>query len=73
MATPIGYVPTPDSLDLTGLNLSRDVVQDLLRVDNKEWLQEVESIEEFFQKFGDQLPHALRDELDSLRRRLMGQ
>jgi len=73
VATPIGYVPTPDSLDLTGLDLPRDVVEELLRVDNQEWMQESDSVAEFFQKFGDRLPHALEDELDSLRRRLEGQ
>ena len=72
-ATPIGYVPTPESLDLTGLDLPPKVVEDLLRVDNEEWMQEVDGIEEFFGKFGDRLPHALGDECDSLRRRLTRQ
>jgi len=69
-ATPIGHVPTADSLDLTGLDLSREVVEELLAVDNNEWLQETESVGEFFRKFGDKLPHALGDELDALKRRL---
>jgi phosphoenolpyruvate carboxykinase (GTP) len=69
-ATPIGYVPTPDSLDLTGLDLPDAVVNELLSVDNHEWLQEADRVEEFFKKFNDRLPHALVDELQSLRRRL---
>jgi len=48
-------------------------VEELLRVDNHEWLKEADSIAEFFKKFDDRLPHALVDELDSLRRRLTGQ
>src|SRR5512138_2848674 len=35
--TPIGHVPTPDSLDMTGLQLSDAVLQELLRVDRAEW------------------------------------
>ncbi len=68
--TPIGYVPTPKSLDLTGLTLSEKVIEELLAVDPAEWRQEVESIREFFKQFGERLPHAMIDELDSLDRRL---
>jgi len=70
VASPIGYVPTPSSLDLTGLDLSSAVVDELLRVDYDSWFQEVEGIKEFFAKFGDRLPHALEDEVNSLHRRL---
>ena len=56
-ATPIGYVPTADSLDLTGLGLPRTMMEELLRVDNEEWLKETDGITEFFKKFGDRLPH----------------
>ena len=70
--TPIGYVPTPESLDMTGLDLPPKVMEDLLRVDAAEWLAEVASIREFFSTLGDRLPHALVDELSSLERRLKG-
>jgi phosphoenolpyruvate carboxykinase (GTP) len=70
VATPIGYVPTPESLDLTGLDLTEEVLQELLTVDRKAWVQETEDVAEFFKKFNDRLPHALRDELDGLKRRL---
>jgi phosphoenolpyruvate carboxykinase (GTP) len=69
-ATPIGYVPTPDSLDLTGLNLTEEVLQELLTVDREAWLKETQDIEEFYKTFNEKLPHALRDELASLKRRL---
>lgn len=71
IASPIGYLPTPDSLDMTGLDLSQKVVEELLRVDRQEWLREVESVREYYGTFGDRLPHALSDELDSLHRRLL--
>ncbi len=69
-ATPIGYVPTPDSLDLTGLTLSQAVIDELLSVDVAAWKEEVAAIRKFFATFGDRMPHALIDELDSLERRL---
>jgi phosphoenolpyruvate carboxykinase (GTP) len=71
IATPIGHIPALDSLDMTGLDMSPSVTQELLRVDRTEWLQEVEDIRAFFATFNDRLPHALRDEVDSLHRRLM--
>jgi phosphoenolpyruvate carboxykinase (GTP) len=68
--TPIGYVPTGDSLDLTGLDLTHAHVEDAVRVDRKEWDAELASIEEWYAKFGDSLPDALQAELDSLKKRL---
>jgi phosphoenolpyruvate carboxykinase (GTP) len=69
-ATPIGYVPTPDSLDLTGLDLPPKVIEELLYIDRQEWLKETDAIKEYFAQYDDRLPHALVDELESLRRRL---
>ena len=70
VASPIGYLPRPEDVDLTGLDLSLDVLRELLRVDRQAWLAEVEDIAKFFAQFGDHLPHALSDELASLQRRL---
>ncbi|HEY6738048.1 MAG TPA: phosphoenolpyruvate carboxykinase (GTP) [Actinopolymorphaceae bacterium] len=68
--TPIGAVPAPDALDLSGLDLPADAVEALLRVDPEEWRAELPLIEEWFGKIGDRLPAALRKELDGLRSRL---
>jgi phosphoenolpyruvate carboxykinase (GTP) len=68
--TPIGYVPTPDSLDLTGLEISRAALDALLAVNRDDWYQETENITAFFQKFGKRLPKALWEQLDLLRLRL---
>jgi phosphoenolpyruvate carboxykinase (GTP) len=70
VATPIGFVPTPNSLDLEGLNLPEGVVQELLTVRNADWLESLPGVREFFGTFNDRLPHALLDELDALERRL---
>jgi phosphoenolpyruvate carboxykinase (GTP) len=68
--TPIGHVPTPDSLDLTGLDIDRETVERLLSVDVEEWKAELPQITEWFDKFGDKLPAVLWTELDGLKSRL---
>jgi phosphoenolpyruvate carboxykinase (GTP) len=68
--TPIGRVPAPDALDVTGLELDADQLATALSVDLDQWRAEVPSIEEWFDKIGDKVPSSLRDELESLKLRL---
>ncbi len=58
METPIGYVPTAESLDLAGIEheVSDDVLAELLAVHPEDWQAELESQKEFFEKFGDRIP-----------------
>ncbi len=68
--TPIGSLPTPDSLDTQGLDLSDEDLQQLLAVDNDQWLKVIPAMKEHYAKFGDKLPKDLADELDALEQRL---
>jgi phosphoenolpyruvate carboxykinase (GTP) len=68
--TPIGRVPTVDSLDVTGLDLSVEALQTALNVDANEWKAEIPLIEEWFAKLGDKVPATLKLELDNLKSRL---
>ena len=68
--TPIGRVPTPDSLDVSGLDVTEDDLHTASTVDVDEWRAEVPLIEEWFDKIGPQVPSSLRDELSALRLRL---
>jgi phosphoenolpyruvate carboxykinase (GTP) len=70
--TPIGRVPTPESLDTTGLDLSPDALHAALAVDADEWRTEIPQIAEWFDKFGADLPAVLWTELDALKARLDG-
>ncbi len=45
-------------------------VEDAVRVDREEWDTELASIEEWYAKFGDSLPEALRSELEALKARM---
>jgi phosphoenolpyruvate carboxykinase (GTP) len=63
-------VPAGDALDLDGLDIPAEDVDELLRVDSAEWRDELPSMHEHFAKFGDQLPGELRRQLDTLEKRL---
>jgi phosphoenolpyruvate carboxykinase (GTP) len=68
--TPIGWVPTIDDLDVSGLDTPRADIEAALKVDADEWRDELPLIEAWFDKIGDKLPTTLRDELAALRQRL---
>ena len=68
--TPIGAVPTANAITLDGLNVSRDTMAELLRVEPADWAKEHTDIGEFFKKFGDRLPNEIRDEHNRLGERL---
>jgi phosphoenolpyruvate carboxykinase (GTP) len=68
--TPIGMIPTVESLDVTGLAMSAQDLEAALRVDPDEWRAEIPQVSEWFAKFGDKLPAVLWAELDALKARL---
>ncbi|MDA2809241.1 phosphoenolpyruvate carboxykinase (GTP) [Nocardiopsis sp. RSe5-2] len=69
-ATPIGNLPTPESIDTEGLDLSAEDLEYLLTVDTETWRQEAGLVPEFFKTFGDQLPPELWEEYNRLTDRL---
>ncbi|GLZ76370.1 phosphoenolpyruvate carboxykinase [GTP] [Actinorhabdospora filicis] len=68
--TPIGHVPTPESLDTDGLDLTPEQLTAALEVNADEWRAEIPLVQEWFEKFGDKLPGVLWAELDALKARL---
>ncbi len=68
--TPIGYLPTPGALDVTGLDISASDLDTLLSVDVDGWQAALPQIEAHFAQFGDRLPLELTQQLDALRARL---
>ena len=60
-SSPIGYLPQPEDLDLSGLQISPDALESLLTVDPKAWRHELISIREYLDQF--RTPTALYDEL----------
>ncbi|QIS04291.1 phosphoenolpyruvate carboxykinase (GTP) [Nocardia brasiliensis] len=72
VATPIGYVPTADALDLSGLaERYRALVPAALAVDIDEWITETAGIDEWYATIGgNRLPEPLRQQLAALKVRL---
>ncbi len=70
--TPIGRVPATGALDVTGMDISDEVLAELFAVDAESWLAEADLTAEYFQLFGDRLPAELVAQLDSLKVRLQG-
>ncbi|WP_147062308.1 phosphoenolpyruvate carboxykinase (GTP) [Terrabacter aerolatus] len=70
--TAIGFVPTADSLDVDGLDMSPEQVAKALKVDAADWEKELPLIQEWFDKFGEQLPAELWAEFDGLKARVSG-
>lgn len=68
--TPIGYEPYPTDINLDGTDVSLETLTGLLGVDKDLWMEDVANIEEFYKDFGDKLPLALREELETLKKNL---
>jgi phosphoenolpyruvate carboxykinase (GTP) len=70
VATAIGNLPAPGAIDTDGLDVSKEDMLELLRVDESEWRDELPLIRSFYSSFGDHLPPALADQVEALERRL---
>ncbi|MBR5236616.1 MAG: phosphoenolpyruvate carboxykinase (GTP) [Clostridia bacterium] len=68
--TAIGYLPETADINVEGLDLDKETLEQLLSVDKAVWKEEVESQKEFFKKFGDRLPAGIKEELEKLEARL---
>jgi phosphoenolpyruvate carboxykinase (GTP) len=69
-SSPIGYLPSAEGLDLSGLSLSKEALFELLFVDKLAYLKEADELSDYFTLFGRRLPQAMREELALLKKRL---
>jgi phosphoenolpyruvate carboxykinase (GTP) len=69
--TPIGYVPNPKDIDMTGLNMPNGAMDKLFAVIRKDWLAEVDAVGKFFDSFGTRMPDEMWRQHDLLRGRLV--
>ncbi len=63
----IGNIPNVDDINLEGLDISKETVNDLLSVEKDLWLEDAKGIEEFYSKFNGRIPKELTDELNNLK------
>ena len=68
--TPIGNLPSPNSIDLEGLNLSERDLDNLLKVEIDGWLEEIPLIRDYYSSYGDKVPKELENELKVLTQKL---
>ena len=68
--TPIGYVPTAESLDMTGLDIAQETLRKLFAINRDDWKAESELINEFFEQFGERFPAELWTQYQNLIERL---
>jgi len=68
--TPIGLLPKEGELDLSGLDISSENMDELLKVDRDAWRAEIPNLEEHFAQFGERLPGKMREQMDNLKKRL---
>jgi len=71
--TPIGYIPTYDSIDWSGLDFSRDSFGALHAIYTEDWLEELSLSKQFLAQFGRRLPQELRFEHTAREHRLRGE
>ncbi|HOE18484.1 MAG TPA: phosphoenolpyruvate carboxykinase (GTP) [Syntrophorhabdaceae bacterium] len=68
--TPVGYIPKVEDLDLSGLSIPKETMDELVAIDKEGWTEEAKDIEKFFKTFGSDLPAEMKDQLKGLQERL---
>ncbi len=69
-ATPLGLIPVPADIDLTGLDLDTRALEQILTVDADAVSAELPQIRQHLERFGERLPPALIAQLELLEQQL---
>ncbi|WP_243350134.1 phosphoenolpyruvate carboxykinase (GTP) [Parabacteroides sp. FAFU027] len=64
--TPLGVIPATGEINTEGLDITTEQLEQLFRIDPDEWKDEVDSIDEHYNKFS-HLPAELHNELEMLK------
>jgi len=68
--TPIGNVPAPGELNVEGLDISAEAMDELLKVDTDKLRDELPQVQEHLAQFGDSLPAEVRSQFEELKSKL---
>ncbi len=71
VTTPIGVVPNPKDIDMTGLDIAPESMTKLLAINPKDWLAETDAVGQFFDTFGTRMPEELWQQNEALRTRVI--
>jgi len=68
--TAIGFVPTVDGIDISGLDVTKEDIAELVKVDKALWKEELELIKEQQASLGERYPNELKLQVEQLEARL---
>mgnify|MGYP001281114471 CR=1 FL=1 len=59
--TPLGYVPIPGDINTEGMDISDETKRKLMLIDKNTWLDEIEDLKTFYERFNGDLPKTIKD------------
>jgi phosphoenolpyruvate carboxykinase (GTP) len=68
--TPIGNLPQPEDLPISGLDIQPDTLKELLSINAGAWRQEAAQIGDYLGEFGGRTPERLKQELRTVQQKL---
>ena len=68
--TEIGLLPKAEDIDIEDCDIDEKTLQSILNVEKEYWLDDIKSIEELYNKFGDRVPATLIKEVKDMEARL---
>jgi phosphoenolpyruvate carboxykinase (GTP) len=66
----IGFQPNEEDINVSGLNLSPEIIKDLHKINPEEWRDEIVSQDTFFKSIGDKMPKEIWQEHLALKEKL---
>lgn len=69
-SSPIGYLPSEGSIDLSNLELTEERFQEAFGIDKQSWLKDADDLKQYLSQFGAKLPKELEEQLSGLISRL---
>ena len=70
--SPIGFLPLPEDLDVSGLDLPEGDLEAVTVYKTEEWVEELPRITEWFDRLGDRVPVKLHEQFDRLSNAVQG-
>ncbi len=68
--TALGFMPGSDDINLEGTEISKEELTNLLSIDKNLWQKEAAELEKYYERFGDDLPIEISENLKYLKMRI---
>ena len=68
--TALGFMPGSDDINLEGTEISKEELTNLLSIDKHLWQKEAAELEKYYERFGDDLPIEISENLKYLKMRI---